>query len=169
MKLHLSDSERAGLEQMARLATSARVVRRAQTLLWLDAGESISAIAMRHHICRQTVYNWIAHFQAHGHTKLLDRLDDHPHGSRPPSQREAARQVLENLMDQDPISLGYRSPVWTTPLLHHHLNRVRGVGVSMRTIRRTLHLMGYRYKRPRFVLSRRSPTWRQSKGGSSEA
>jgi len=33
------------------------------------------------------------------------------------------------------------------------------------TIRRALRSLHQRYKRPRLVLARRSPTWRQAKGG----
>jgi hypothetical protein len=40
---------------------------------------------------------------------------------------------------------------------------------SERTIRRALRAMRYRYKRPRYVLARRSATWRQAKGGSKTA
>jgi hypothetical protein len=40
-----------------------------------------------------------------------------------------------------------------------------GLVVHERTIRRTLRALDYRYKRPRYVLARTSPTWRQQKGG----
>jgi hypothetical protein len=52
------------------------------------------------------------------------------------------------------------------PLLRHHLRR-QGAEASATTIRRALRRLGYRWKRPRFVLSRRDPHWRQAKGGSS--
>jgi hypothetical protein len=41
-----------------------------------------------------------------------------------------------------------------------------GEPVSDDTMRRALSLLRYQYKPPRYVLARRSPTWRQAKGGS---
>lgn len=40
----------------------------------------------------------------------------------------------------------------TVPLLIEHMHRVGGLCLSEDTIRRQLHRMGYRYKRPRYVL-----------------
>jgi hypothetical protein len=42
---------------------------------------------------------------------------------------------------------------------------VAGRHDSGTTMRRALCGLGYRWKWPRFVLSRRSPTWLQEKGG----
>ena len=46
------------------------------------------------------------------------------------------------------------------------LLRRQGVAAADTTVRRALHRLGYRWKRPRFVLSRRAEHWRQAKGGS---
>ena len=67
-------------------------------------------------------------------------------------------------MPTAPTDHGYRHPAWTTPLLLAHLTRA-GVEASDVTVRRALHRLGYRWKRPRFVLARRAEHWRQAKGG----
>lgn len=69
------------------------------------------------------------------------------------------------MLKRDPLRWGYRSPVWTVPMLRAQVLRVAGEKVSLRTVRRALRTLRYRYKRPRFVLARRSRTWRQAKGG----
>jgi transposase len=68
-------------------------------------------------------------------------------------------------VEHRPADFGYRHTSWTTELLIEQLGR-EGITASDSTVRRALHEAGYRWKRPRFVLSRRSPTWRQAKGGS---
>ena len=78
---------------------------------------------------------------------------------------EASDAQLAKLMPTAPTDHGYRHPAWTAPLLLAPLRR-QGVAASDTTVRRALHALGYRWRRPRFVLSRRAEHWRQAKGGS---
>jgi transposase len=94
-----------------------------------------------------------------------DRLRDADRSGRPPATRDAVGTVLADLTPTDPRDHGDRHPAWTTPLLLAHLGRL-GVAASDSTVRRALHELGDRWKRPRFVLSRRAEPWRQSTGGS---
>src|SRR5688572_27302918 len=57
MKRHLTltDPERAALTHTMRTSRDARIVRRAQALLWLDHGETITAVATRLQVSRQTI------------------------------------------------------------------------------------------------------------------
>jgi len=68
-------------------------------------------------------------------------------------------------MGSNPRKWGYVYAAWSSRLLCHYLRENHGMHVSRRMVRRALHQMGYRYKRPRYVLARRSPTWQQAKGG----
>jgi transposase len=95
------------------------------------------------------------------------RLQSRHRSGRPPDKSQAVEMLVKQVMDTNPLDMGYRSPVWTAPLLGQHLKKTRNIQVNDRTIRRKLRDMGYRYKRPRYVLVRRSSTWRQSKGGCS--
>jgi hypothetical protein len=54
-------------------------------------------------------------------------------------------------------------------MLRHQVEQRLPQPISQWTIRRALRLLNYRYKRPRYVLARRSPTWHQAKGGSNAA
>ena len=162
--LRLTARDREALGETARRSTDARETRRALALLDLDAGEPPTRVAQRYRVSRSTVYEWAARW---GNTDRPrgERLRDADRSGRPPEARDGVRAVLAELMPSAPTAHGYRHPAWTTPLLLAHLRR-QGVEASDTTVRRALHALGYRWKRPRFVLSRRADHWRQAKGGS---
>ena len=162
--LRLTARDRDTLGHAARHTPDARAARRALALLDLDAGESPTRVADRYRVSRSTVYEWAARWQDADRPRA-DRLRDADRSGRPPATREAVEAALAGLMPTAPTDHGYRHPAWTTPLLLAHLGR-QGVAASDTTVRRALHRLGYRWKRPRFVLSRRAEHWRQAKGGS---
>ena len=162
--------ERSALQDIVKHAREGQVVKRAQAFLWLDAGEPPPTIAHRLAITRQTVYNWVHTFQTRERQSLLERLRDGPRSGRPPTKRAAITALIKRLWEQS-SSASTREPAdipRTAPALRRHLAQ-EGVVVNERTIRSTLRQLNYRYKRPRYVLARRSKTWRQQKGGSNEA
>jgi transposase len=163
--LHLTARDRGQLGELARSSRNARETRRALALLDLDAGEPAARVAQRYRVGRSTVYEWAARWTDTRRPRG-ERLRDAARTGRPPDIRDEVEQALAKLMPTPPATHGYRHPAWTTPLLLAHLTR-RGVAASDTTVRRALHRLGYRWKRPRFVLSRRDPHWRQVKGGSS--
>jgi transposase len=57
-------------------------------------------------------------------------------------------------MASRPAKFGYRYAEWTTGLLQAHLADERQVAVSDGSLCRQLHALGYRWKRPRYTLSR---------------
>jgi transposase len=162
--LRLTARDRAALSETAGSSPDGRETRRALALLDLDAGESPTRVAQRYRVSRSTVYEWAARWHDPDRPRA-DRLRDADRAGRPPEVRDAVQAVLAEVMPTDPRSHGYRHPAWTTPLSLAHLARM-GLAASGTTVRRTLHALGYRWKRPRFVLSRRRPNWRQAKGGS---
>jgi transposase len=162
--LKLSGRDRETLEHAARHSTDARETRRALALLDLADGQTPGQVAARYRVGRSTVYEWVARWNDADRPRS-ERLRDAPRSGRPPEQRGAVAEQLAELMPSAPTDHGYRHPAWTTPLLLAHLTR-DGVEASDTTVRRALHRLGYRWKRPRFVLSRRAEHWRQAKGGS---
>lgn len=164
--VQLTARDRDALEQAARSNADARATRRALALLDLADGQTPSQVAARYRVGRSTVYEWAARWGDPERPKP-DRLRDADRSGRPADVRAAVAAVLGELMPTAPTGHGYRHPAWTTPLLVAHLAREHQLAASDATVRRALHGLGYRWKRPRFVLSRRSPTWRQAKGGSS--
>ena len=163
--LRLTARDRQALEHAARHSSDARETRRALALLDLSDGQKVEQVAARYRVGRSTAYEWAARWTDAQRPKG-QRLRDAHRSGRPPQQRDAVEQALAGLMPTPPTEHGYRHPAWTTPLLLVHL-RGLGIEASDTTVRRALHRLGYRWKRPRFVLSRRDPHWRQAKGGSS--
>jgi len=160
----LTAPQRDALRQLAKASPDTREARRALALLDLARGEAVTDIADRYGVSRETVYQWAARLGTA--RRPGDRLRDAPRGGRPARVGAAAERLLRAALPTDPRRYGYRHPAWTVPLLRHHLRR-QGAEASGATIRRALRRLGYRWKRPRFVLSRRDPHWRQAKGGSS--
>ena len=74
-----------------------------------------------------------------------------------------AGPLLETLLSADPQARGHLAAGWTVPLLRTEM-RAAGYPVSERTIRRSVHRLGYRWKRPKYVLGRPDPAYAEKKG-----
>ena len=158
------------LATLAARAPTLRQWRRAQGLLWLAEGVRVTEVAQRLPVSRQAVYAWQGRLGGSRRGgDLAARLADRPRSGRPRTTGQAVDAVIAEVIDTDPRQHGYRLASWTTGLLRQQLHRRRDLTVSERTVRRCLRRLGDRYKRPRYVLARRAPHWRQAKGGSSGA
>jgi transposase len=85
--ISLTTSQRQELQHLARLGRDARVVRRAQGLLWLDQGEHPIAVAQRLAVTRESVYAWARRLRIAGANPLSQRLTDQPRSGRPTGKR----------------------------------------------------------------------------------
>lgn len=167
MDFSLNSRERAALEAVVARSKDVRQLKRSQALLAIAAGEAIAEVARKLQVVRNTIYNWVARFQERT-GPIAERLTDSERSGRPDTLFQTLLERVPALLEMKPTDFGYRHAEWTVELLQAHL-REEGIEASDATIRRALHESGYRWKRPRFVLRRRSETWRQSKGGSSAA
>jgi transposase len=165
MELSLLAKDRGVLEQLVARSKDVRQLKRAQALLAVAAGEAIADVARRLRVARNTIYNWTRRFQERP-GKVAERLVDAERSGRPADLIQGIREALPKLLAKKPPDFGYRHAEWTVDLLQAQL-RLGKLDASDKTIRTALHELGYRWKRPRFVLRRRPDTWRQSKGGSS--
>ena len=84
------------------------------------------------------------------------------HGGRERRLQAAGVEDLERLLATDPQQLGEQATTWTVPLLWAHLQRA-GYELSEHTLRRTLHRLGWRWKRPRSELGRPDPAYAEKK------
>jgi len=162
----LSSKERVALEHLAARTANATVLRRAQALLWLDDGESTQEIAEHLRVSRQTIYNWASRFQRRSALEVSARVVDGERPGRPRTAHGVIDPLIGGVLDRDPRELGYRSTVWTVPLLGQYLVDEQGIGVSPTSMRLALRRLGVRWKRPRHQLALRPETWRHAKGGS---
>lgn len=161
----LTRRERRIVEEIATHARDAKALRRAQALLWREKGESVRAVAERLGVCRRTIFNWGARFHARQEVALPRRLSDGPRSGRPRTAYGIIDPLIDRIIDHDPRTLGYRTTVWTAPLLRHYLAEEQGLKVSRQSVSLALARLRIRWKRPRHHLALRSPTWRQAKGG----
>lgn len=148
-----------------RTESSAQVVRRAQALLWLANGESVDAVADRLNVVRQTIYNWQQQFVRRSAEPLPQRLRDEPRSGRPANKMAIALCWLPRLLRCSPRAFGYRARSWTSGLLCKQIEQHSHIPIGLNTVRHALHQLRFRFKRPRYVLARRSLHWRQAKGG----
>jgi transposase len=161
----LTSRASARLREIARGSRNARQVRRAQALLWLHEDYSAQAVADRLGMSRQTVQRWKKQYQERTQDSVLERIQEGQHTGRMPQQLKLARKEIERVWQRDPRRYGFRARNWTVPMLRCLIDRHSKTSVSRSTVRRALRSLRYRYKRPRLTLARRSPTWRQEKGG----
>lgn len=155
----------ARLRGIARGSRNARQVRRAQALLWLHEEYSAQTVADRLGMSRQTVQRWKKQYQERAQDSVLTRIQEGQHTGRVPEQLKLAQKEIERVWRRDPRRYGFRACNWTVPMLRCLIDRHAKTSVSRSTVRRALRSLHYRYKRPRLTLARRSPTWRQEKGG----
>lgn len=161
-----SDDERARLAEAARSTRDKRAWLRMRALLLWDEGQNPTEVSRALGVGRQRLYDWRKRY-----LERRDPLDliDPPRPGRQPRLSAEQRARLAEILEQDPAEHGYQSHGWTVPLLLQHLETHEGVVISDSTLRRTLHLLGYRWKRPRFVLARKDPEREGKKGGADGA
>jgi transposase len=163
--LRVSGYCRRQLRDIVHKSPDGKLVRRAQMLLWLADGVGKTEVAKRMKISRQAIYELVWRFEQRHALQILERLEDGDGRGRSPELRDAVKERLSTMLPTNPETFGYRTTCWTIPMLRTQLRVVLKRTMSDDTIRRALKDMDFSYKRPRFVLSRQSPTWRNAKGG----
>ena len=123
---------RATLLRLTRTDPDPRVRHRADGLLLVAGGVSLTHAAAIFGCARHSLRRWTERFLAEGREGLADR--DRP--GRPPKLDAAARALLETVLDQSPLDHGYPVTTWTVADLTDLLGR-QGWGVSTATVHRT--------------------------------
>ena len=159
MALVLTLAQRANLEHAAAHARQTRTWKRYRAVLLLSEGLTYRQVAETLSCAESSIYGWVAHWREAG----IDRLAEGPHHGRARRLDAAADQHLQALLGRDPHTHGYAATGWTVPLLRTELAK-RGWVVADRTLRRTLKRLGYRWKRPQYVLGRPDPAYAEKKG-----
>src|SRR3989454_10001009 len=134
--MELNRKERVILEHLISASPDARQVLRAYALIWLDEGEPVDEIAQRLGISRQSVYNWALRVRQRDDSELHSRLADAPRSGRPCTAKGGIDSLVQEVLDTDPRQLGYRSTVWTAPLLVSSLSREQAIEVSADSVSR---------------------------------
>lgn len=161
MRLALTTDERAALEALARKERRVRAWRRYRAVL-VSAEDGPQTAARVVGCALSSVYLWVARWQQAGLSALVER----PHGGgRPERLGGGGAALMSDLLRQDPQARGWHATGWTVALLRTELERA-GYPAAERTIRRTLHRLGWHWKRPKYVLGRPDPGYAEKKGRS---
>jgi transposase len=146
-------------------ATLARVYRRVAAVLAVAEGQLFGAAARQAHVAPATVHRWVARYLAARDPNAL--RDDERDGR--PRLRGLTDRRLRQVLASDPRARGYHAATWTAPLLATYCTEYFQCAVSPRTLRRRLHALGYRWKRPRYRYAHRATHLAQKKGLSAVA
>jgi transposase len=150
MANELADTQEQ-LHHLLRTDPDPRVRHRAHALWLVAQGRSVAAVARLFGTAGHCVRTWRDRFLAEGRDGLLDRS----RRGRPPKLREDDLDFLGQALERSPQDYGLLVTVWSIRELQALLRRERGVEVSVYTLHRAVHGLGYRYRRPRHDLRHR--------------
>ena len=147
----LDSKQREDLFKAKRTDPDPRVRHRAQAVLLLDEGHSVSEVARLWQTARHCIQSWRDRFLASGIPSLVDK----PHTGRPCKLGPDDLAWLENVLSKSPKDYGFLSTNWTVIDLTELLAQQRKKRVSKDTVHRALLKLGFRYRRPRLDLTYR--------------
>ena len=158
----LTCEERSQMEAALQHTRHAGTWCRMRALLLVSEGVRVMDVAAALGVHRQAIHKWRTLYEV---SRTPESLEVRSPPGREPDQLRSACEAVPRLLEKAPETLGYHATAWTVPLLERHLREVEGHAVSGSTLRRALHALGYRWKRPRFVLARRDPEREGKKAG----
>jgi transposase len=163
MRSTLTEQEREALEGAAQGKRRVRDWRRYRALVLLTTRDA-EDVAADLGCSRASVYRWAGLYRSRG----LDGLVERRREGRPVRLAGDGEAALTALLVEDPQERGRHATGWTVPMLQDEL-AAAGHAVSARTIRRTLHRLGWRWKRPKYVLGRPDQAYAEKRGPSPSA
>lgn len=143
----LTDEERRVLQRLARTEVG-RVSERMHMVLLSSRGYAVPQIAAIFDCDEATVRTWLARFETDG----VDGVRDRPRSGRPRAADADAHDAIGHALDQAPTACGHLAGYWTVAMLAAHLVTAHGVTLSRTTVRRVLHALDSRWRRPRHEL-----------------
>jgi transposase len=158
IRVHLTDEERQDLRLRARREVG-RVSERIHFVLLSDRGYSSPQIADLFGYCAAMVRDWLERYLAEG----VEGLYDKPRSGRPPTLAATAEAALEETVSQSPEALEVLATVWTAGLLALQLVPVVGSLLHPETIRRHLHRLGWRWRKPKYESPRKEDPQQEAK------
>jgi transposase len=150
--LELTPLESWKLRELTRSAVG-RVVLRALMVLWRAEGLTTLDIGARLDCHRDTVTLWVERYRLLG----VEGLEDDPRSGRPPQLDPAAREQVEAVLDQAPPEANRPCSCWTLAHLRTVFLGVLDRPFCQETLRRAVHLLDFRWRRPRLWAHKEDP------------
>ena len=158
MPVTLTEAQRSDLEAAATAEKGVRRWKRYRAVLLRAEGMPVAAVAAALRCSQASVYGWTARWRRGG----VAGLREGDHGGGKAKLGATGEAALAVLLETDPQARGHQATGWTVPLLRTEL-AAAGYAVGERTMRRAVHRLGYRWKRPRYVLGRPDPDYAAKK------
>ncbi len=159
MSVLLTGAHRAELEAAASAEKRGRRWKRYRAVLLRGEGMTVAAVAAALRCSEASVYGWTARWRRDGAAGLREG----DHGGGTVQLDPAGAERLAALLAADPQASGHQATGWTVPLLRGELASA-GDHVGERTVRRAIHRLGYRWKRPQYILGRPDPEYAEKRG-----
>ena len=154
-------SDRHQLAKALKHVTEVRTYKRLQAVFLVATGRAVKDAAQIGGGRLQTIDNWVNwYLQDHAATVRSAA----PRAGRPRVAHGITAARIKHEVGRDPLRLGYKTTVWTVPLLTAHLRRRYNCPLSPDTLRRRMRQRGLRWKRPRYVYAEQEPHLPQKKG-----
>jgi len=145
----LTDEQVQIVDDAIKHAPESEVRQRAMAVKALHLGHSVQAVAEMMAVKLVSIYNWHKRWMAEG----LAGLKNRPKSGRPAKTNQTYRDLLADVIEQDPTELDYGFTFWTAGRLKTHLEKVTGVRLSSNRFRALLKQCGYVYRQPTHDLS----------------
>ncbi len=149
IRVRVTDEQRDELVEVSRHAVG-RVALRAQMVLLSVRGYSVPQIASIHDCGQDVVRGWLHRYEERG----VAGLADEPRSGRPPKD-PLAGSIVDAQASQSPRNSGLVRGCWTVALLSAFLATRFGLVLSRASVRRYLHIQGWRWRRPRLDPARK--------------
>jgi transposase len=145
LHLTLTAEQQQELQLVSRQAVG-RVALRAQMVLLSGRGCPVAQIALIHACGEDVVRTWLPRYQRLG----VAGLSDLPKSGRPPKDRLAG-PIVDAQASQSPRCSGHVPACWSVGRLTRFLALRFRLRLSVSSVRRYLHRMGWRWARPRLA------------------
>jgi transposase len=145
----LTDEEVQIVDEAINHAAEPEVRQRAMAMKLLHLEHPARVVAEMLAVDLVSIYNWRKRWEAEGMAGLKNR----PRSGRPSNAGQAYRELLEKVIGQDPVELGYGFTFWTAGRLLTHMEKETGVRLSPNRFRALLKRCGYVYRQPTHDLS----------------
>ena len=159
MKARMLVGARSVREKVVRLRQEAeadgarRVARRLHAIQLNLDGRGSPEIARVLSVHRANVSLWLRHWQDEG----LDGLLEGHRAGRPAGLAVAQLERLRGLVRAGSLDYGFKSGVWTAPMIGEVIRQEFGVRYHPGHVRKLLYALGFSVQRPKKLLARADP------------
>lgn len=141
------------LKKEAEVDGAYRVAKRIHAVLLNGAGGTSGEIAHSLQAPLSRVSQWLRDYEEYGYEGLLE---GHREG-RPGKLTGAQRTELCDIVESGPVSYGFDSGVWTSPMIVRVIEEQFGISYHAGHVRKLLHQLGFSVQRPKRLLIEADP------------